>query len=264
MLNISRYLECWKLSTVSLSLNRSCLSAPPARPWRRTCRAHVGRWQLTGKLKEDAISPSESALGRRGSCPPMSGLPPTTMPFITLIFIMIKMIFWKKKKKRWFSGSWPQRVLSKGTFDQFTQNGLWGWCQGCQVTLRDKKRPLELGSSSNSCFAISCLCNAEWATYTAWGLVSSSITRDVMLDWNEVSWENGDPGQNFMSSQGTRTLLYWSTFCSYQIAWKLRVTWPYRDTKALKPIDPGGHTHLQDLSLTVCKAIFQQGPGSCS
>ena len=85
-----------------------------------------------------------------------------------------------------------------------------------------------------------------------------------MLDWNEVSWENGDPGQNFMSSQGTRTLLYWSTFCSYQIAWKLRVTWPYRDTKALKPIDPGGHTHLQDLSLTVCKAIFQQGPGSCS
>lgn len=72
-----------------------------------------------------------------------------------------------------------------------------------------------------------------------------------MLDWNEVSWENGDRGQNFMSSQVTRTLPCWSTFCSYQIAWKLWVMRPAGHSKALKPIDPGGHTHLQNLSLTV-------------
>ena len=217
-----------------------------------------------GEAEGGCYQPIRERAGEKGFLSSHVRTTPNNDAFYHVDFYIWLRWFSGKKKKRWFSGSWPQRVLSKGTFDQFTQNGLWGWCQGCQVTLRDKKRPLELGSSSNSCFAISCLCNAEWATYTAWGLVSSSITRDVMLDWNEVSWENGDPGQNFMSSQVTRTLLYWSTFCSYQIAWKLRVTWPYRDTKALKPIDPGGHTHLQDLSLTVCKAIFQQGPGSCS
>lgn len=55
---------------------QSCLSAPPARPWRRRPVPHIGRWcRLTGRVKEDAVSPSESTLGSRGFLVPGSGLP---------------------------------------------------------------------------------------------------------------------------------------------------------------------------------------------
>ena len=95
-------------------------------------RAHVGRWQLTGRVKEDAVSPSESMLGSRGSCPRGQDYPQRRC------LSSRRFLQWLRQ----FSGIWLQRVLSKDTFDQFTQSGLWGWWQSCQLTPRDKKKGL--------------------------------------------------------------------------------------------------------------------------
>lgn len=128
-----------------------------------------------------------------------------------------------------------------------------------------QKRVLELGSCSNPRLLLPACAKLGVKPLTqSGGLASSSIIMGVMLI--EMRWAGKwvIVGQNFMSSQVTRTLPCWSTFCSYQIARKPWVMRPHRDSKALEVIWPQEDTHLWQPEFDSLQSHLLAGPRNLS